>query len=207
MDIILKYFPTLSESQRSQLSALYPLYSEWNAKINVISRKDIENLYQNHVLHSLSIAKLIQFQAGSRVMDVGTGGGFPGIPLAIIFPDTQFLLVDSIGKKIKVVDTITGALGLKNVRTLHGRVESVSEKFDFIVSRAVTDLPTFYQWVHKKIGKPVRNSLENGILYLKGGDLEKELKALPVKRYYEYPISLWFNESYFQEKSIVHVPL
>ena len=207
MDLILKYFNSLTETQRAQLSALYPLYCEWNAKINVISRKDIENLYQNHVLHSLGIAKLIQFQNGSRIMDVGTGGGFPGIPLAIMFPEVQFHLVDSIGKKIKVVDAVTEALGLKNVRTTHGRVESIPDKYDFIVSRAVTDLPTFYRWVQHKKLKSNKNSLENGILYLKGGDLEKELKNLPVKRYYEYPLSIWFNEPYFQEKQIIHVPL
>lgn len=207
MEIILKYFKNLSEKQCSQLAALFPLYSEWNAKINVISRKDIDNLYQNHVLHALSIAKLIQFKPGSKILDVGTGGGFPGIPLAILFPDVQFHLVDSIGKKIKVVDAVSETLQLKNVRTSHSRVEAIPDKFDFIVSRAVTDLPTFYNWVKNKVLKKSSNSLENGILYLKGGDLEKELQALPVKRYFEYPISLWFNESFFQEKQIIHVPL
>ncbi len=186
---------------------LYPLYMDWNAKINVISRKDIENLYTNHVLHSLSIAKLIRFQPGTRILDVGTGGGFPGIPLAILFPDVQFHLVDSIGKKLKVVEAVAEALQLQNVKTTHCRVEELPGTYDFIVSRAVTDLPTFYQWVRKKADKKSCNSLENGILYLKGGDLEKELKALPVKRYYEYPVSVWFEEAFFKEKQIIHVPL
>ena len=207
MEIIFKYFKSLSETQRTQLAALYPLYAEWNAKINVISRKDIENLYQNHVLHAMSIAKLIQFEAGTRIMDVGTGGGFPGIPLAILFPECQFHLVDSIGKKIKVVNAMTEVLNLKNVSTSHCRVEEIKEKYEFIVSRAVTELPLFYRWVCRKVEKKSQNCLENGILYLKGGDLEKELKALPAKRCYEYPISLWFNEEFFKEKYIIHVPL
>lgn len=207
METIEKYFPDLSEAQRQQFDALYPLYADWNTKINVISRKDIENLYLNHVLHSLSIAKLLSFQAGTRVMDVGTGGGFPGIPLAILFPETDFHLVDSIGKKIKVVNAVAEALQLKNVRTAHSRVEEIPEAFDFIVSRAVTDLPTFYQWVRKKVSRTSRNELANGILYLKGGDLTDELKALPVKAYYEYPISCWFSEDFFKEKKIIHVPI
>lgn len=207
METINKYFPELNETQRQQFAALYPLYTDWNSKINVISRKDIENLYTNHILHSLSIAKLIRFEPGTRVMDVGTGGGFPGIPLAILFPETDFLLVDSIGKKIKVVDAVAEALQLKNVRTAHSRVEEIPETFDFIVSRAVTDLPTFYQWVRKKVSRTSRNSLANGILYLKGGDLSEELRDLPVKAYYEYPISCWFSEAFFQEKKIIHVPV
>ena len=207
METIEKYFPDLSETQRQQFAALYPLYTDWNSKINVISRKDIENLYLNHILHSMSIAKLIRFEPGTRVMDVGTGGGFPGIPLAILFPETDFLLVDSIGKKIKVVDAVAEALQLKNVRTAHSRVEEIPEAFDFIVSRAVTDLPTFYQWVRKKVSRTSRNELANGILYLKGGDLSEELRALPVKAFYEYPISCWFSEEFFKEKKIIHVPV
>lgn len=207
MEIIEKYFPDLSETQRQQFAALYPLYTDWNSKINVISRKDIENLYLNHILHSLSIARLIRFEPGTRVMDVGTGGGFPGIPLAILFPETDFHLVDSIGKKIKVVNAVAEALELKNVRTSHSRVEEIPESFDFIVSRAVTDLPTFYQWVRKKVSKNSFNALANGILYLKGGDLSEELRDLPVKAYYEYPISCWFSEDFFQEKKIIHIPV
>ena len=207
MDIIRKYFTGLSGRQWEQLEMLRPLYEEWNAKINVISRKDIENLYVNHVLHSLSIAKLLQFEAGTRVLDAGTGGGFPGIPLAILFPETTFHLADSIGKKIKVVDAVAEALQLKNVKTMHSRVEELPGGYDFVVSRAVTELPTFYRWVAKKIGKPSRNRIANGILYLKGGDLEKELRELPVKAYYEYPISCWFAEPFFQEKKIIHIPV
>lgn len=207
MELLRKYFTGLTETQWKQLEMLRPLYTEWNAKINVISRKDIENLYVNHVLHSLSIAKLISFQAGSRILDVGTGGGFPGIPLAILFPEASFELVDSIGKKIKVVQAVTQALELHNVQTANTRVEALKGKYDFIVSRAVTDLPTFYQWVRKKVLAVSRHPIANGILYLKGGDLKKELKDLPVKTYYEYPISCWFSEPCFAEKEIIHIPL
>ena len=207
METLRKYFTGLSDTQWEQLRMLRPLYEEWNAKINVISRKDIDNLYTNHVLHSLSIAKLVSFQAGSRILDVGTGGGFPGIPLAILFPEASFELVDSIGKKIKVVQAVTEALGLHNVTAEQARVESMKGKYDFIVSRAVTDLPTFYQWVRKKALAVSRHPIANGILYLKGGNLEKELKNLPVKTYYEYPVSCWFSEPCFKEKEIIHIPL
>lgn len=205
MEIILKYFNNLTEKQINRFSQLYELYSEWNSKINVISRKDIENLYLNHVLHSLSIAKLISFAPGSKIMDAGTGGGFPGIPLSIMFPETEFLLIDSIGKKIKVVDAISKALNLKNIKTINGRVEKVNEKFDFVISRAVTNLPLFYSWVENKIKKELINTLKNGILYLKGGDITKEINALPTKKCFEYPLSIWFNEEYFREKMIIHI--
>ena len=207
MDIIRKYFTGLGETQLKQLEMLRPLYEEWNAKINVISRKDIDNLYPNHVLHSLAIAKLIGFAPGSRIMDLGTGGGFPGIPLAILFPETTFDLVDSIGKKIKVVNAVCEALQLKNARGFQSRAEEMPGSYDFVVSRAVTDLPTCYRWIRKKISKTSRNTLANGLLYLKGGDLQKELDALSVKAYYEYPLSCWFTEEFFREKKLIHIPV
>ena len=207
MESLRKYFTGLSGTQWEQLEMLRPLYEEWNAKINVISRKDIDNLYPNHVLHSLAIAKLIRFAPGSRIMDLGTGGGFPGIPLAILFPEATFDMVDSIGKKIKVVNAVCEALQLKNAHGFQSRAEEMPGSYDFVVSRAVTDLPTCYQWIRKKIAKSSRNTLANGILCLKGGDLQKELEALPVKACYEYPLSCWFAEEYFREKKLVHIPV
>lgn len=202
--IILNYFPDLSERQVKQFAMLQELYAEWNSKINVISRKDIDNLYVNHVLHSLGIAKVVQFKKGTKVLDVGTGGGFPGIPLAILFPDVQFYLVDSIGKKITVVNEIAKALQLKNVIATKGRVEELKEKFDFIVSRAVTSLPEFYQWTRALIKKDGFNELHNGILYLKGGDLDEEIKTLkrPVVI---FDLKNYFSEDFFETKKVVYI--
>ena len=185
---------------------LSPLYSEWNNKINVISRKDIDKLYERHVLHSLGIAKVIEFSKGSKILDVGTGGGFPGVPLAIMFPDSNFYLIDSIGKKIKVVEEIINALELKNVRFAKIRAEKIDEKFDFIVSRAVTSLPVFYKWVRNYILKQNKNRLENGILYLKGGDIESEISGLK-KRVKVYPLNRYFEEPFFETKKLIHVLL
>lgn len=198
-EIIGKYFPELTTEQREQFARLGPLYREWNEKINVISRKDIEDLYVHHVLHSLAIAKVMRFSPGSRVMDVGTGGGFPGIPLAILFSDTQFYLVDSIGKKIKVVEEVVKALGLKNVRAEQKRVENVTEKFDFIVSRAVTAFPAFVALVKDKLARSDRNTLPNGILYLKGGDFEEEIRPF-ASDLRIYPVSDFFEEDFFETK-------
>jgi len=205
MELILKYFPGLTSEQRQQFAQLDDLYHKWNEQINVISRKDIDELYLRHVLHSLGIAKVQLFKPGSAIMDVGTGGGFPGIPLAILFPEAQFLLVDSIGKKIKVVEAVADAIGLKNVRTLHGRAEEVNEAFDFIVSRAVTRMDTFAGWVRNKIKKESHHELKNGILYLKGGDLTDELNSFPQARI--FPLSNYFEESFFETKSVVYIPL
>lgn len=205
-DLIQHYFPNLLPTQIAQFEALEPLYKEWNAQINVISRKDIEELYIRHVLHSLGIAKVTQFQPGSHVMDVGTGGGFPGIPLAIMFPETDFLLVDSIGKKVKVVAAIAASLGLTNVRTAHSRVEQIDEKFDYIVSRAVTRLKPFYQWVAKKFESESKYALPNGILYLKGGDLDEELKEAK-KKHEIFHLSDFFEEDFFETKKVVYVPV
>ncbi|MDR2956115.1 MAG: 16S rRNA (guanine(527)-N(7))-methyltransferase RsmG [Prevotella sp.] len=204
MDIILKYFPGISEEQKKQFSALYDLYADWNSKINVISRKDIENLYTHHVLHSLAIAKLIKFTDGTRIMDIGTGGGFPGIPLAILFPECQFLLVDSIGKKIKVAQEVALAIGLKNVELRHCRAEEEKGIFDFVVSRAVMPLPDLVKIVRKNISKEQHNALPNGIICLKGGNLEGELK--PFKKLAEADdLSMFFEEEYFKTKKIVYV--
>lgn len=205
-DLIERYFPTLTKSQKKQFAALGGLYAEWNEKINVISRKDIEHLYTRHVLHSLGIAKVQPFQAGASVLDVGTGGGFPGIPLAILFPDTQFLLVDSIGKKITVVKNIAQALGLDNVNAQHGRAEKVKGKFDFVVSRAVTRMGPFYQWVRDKIKSESQHPLHNGILYLKGGDLEEEMQEARLN-YAIYELSDYFDDPFFETKKVVYVPL
>ena len=178
MQIIHKYFPDLSEKQIKQFTALQELYEHWNSQINVISRRTISELYLHHVLHSLSIAKVIAFEKGTKILDIGTGGGFPGIPLAMLFPQADFLLVDSIGKKIKVVDEVISAIGLSNVRTMHERSEKINEKFDFVVSRAVTNMTDFKKWVKGKFNKKHSNKLKNGILYLKGGDLSEELRGI-----------------------------
>jgi 16S rRNA (guanine527-N7)-methyltransferase len=205
-DIIFKYFPDLSEIQKFQFAQLYSLYKEWNEKINVISRKDIDNLYINHVLHSLGIAKVISFKPGAAILDVGTGGGFPGIPLAIMFPQSQFHLVDSIGKKITVVKNIAESLGLTNVTAEQARAEQLKGEYDFIVSRAVTRLKEFYSWIHRKAKKKSTHDLFNGILYLKGGDLDEELSELK-KPYQLFSLSDYFKEEYFETKKIVYIPL
>lgn len=205
-DIIFQYFPDLDAHQKSQFSQLYALYKDWNAKINVISRKDIDNLYINHVLHSLGLAKAVSFRAGADILDVGTGGGFPGIPLAILFPQSKFHLVDSIGKKITVVKEVAQALALKNVSAQQVRAEQLKGEYDFIVSRAVTRLKEFYGWVHRKAKKKSVHELYNGILYLKGGDLQEELWELN-KPYQLFNLSDYFKEEYFETKQIVYVPL
>ncbi|MCH8555176.1 MAG: 16S rRNA (guanine(527)-N(7))-methyltransferase RsmG [Schleiferiaceae bacterium] len=186
-----------------KFQALKPLYDEWNAQINVISRKDMDAFFERHVLHSLGVAKVQPFLPGASILDVGTGGGFPGIPLAVLFPETQFLLVDSIGKKIKVVDAVAEALELQNVRTLHGRAESVKEKFDFVVSRAVTQMPDFYRWVKGKFKKEHLHERENGILYLKGGDLRAELAPFGKERCKVFQLTHFFNEPFFETKAVV----
>ncbi len=205
-EIIFKYFPDLSEPQKKQFSQLFDLYVEWNTKINVISRKDIDNLYINHVLHSLGIAKVNTFKKGSAVLDVGTGGGFPGIPLAILFPDTHFHLVDSIGKKITVVKEVAKGVGLQNVTAEQIRAEQVKGKYDFVVSRAVTRLKEFYSWIHQKVKSESVHTLDNGILYLKGGDLDAELAEL--KRLHQvFELSDYFSEEFFETKKVVFVPI
>jgi 16S rRNA (guanine527-N7)-methyltransferase len=205
-DIIFSYFTELTEKQKHQFSRLLPLYQEWNAKINVISRRDIDNLYTNHVLHSLGIAKLTPFNSGAEILDVGTGGGFPGIPLAILFPETHFHLVDSIGKKITVVKEVAGSIGLKNVRADQIRAEQVKGEYDFIVSRAVTRLKEFYGWVNRKIKKESKHRLYNGILYLKGGDLAEELAELK-KSHQVFELNTVFKEEFFETKKVVYIPL
>jgi len=204
--IIFQYFPDITEKQQKQFGQLGPLYKEWNDKINVVSRKDIENIYTNHVLHSLGIAKVVSFKPGTLVLDVGTGGGFPGIPLAILFPETNFHLVDSIGKKITVVKEVSVALGLKNVRAEQVRAEEVRGKYDFIVSRAVTRMKEFYGWVNNKTKSDSINSLDNGILYLKGGDLDEEMNELK-QPYSIYNLADYFKEEFFETKRVVYVPL
>ena len=205
MTLIQSYFPDLTDTQVSQFAQLEELYKDWNSKINVISRKDIDELYLRHVLHSLGIAKVVSFEPKSKIMDVGTGGGFPGIPLAILFPESQFHLVDSIGKKLKVVNGVADSLGLKNVKTSHGRAEDIKGEFDFIVSRAVTAMPTFVGWVKGKISKKQNHQLKNGILYLKGGDLSEELKVFRTTTIYE--LSNYFSEDFFETKKVVHLPI
>ena len=205
MEIILKYFTSLTDTQIEQFSKLQELYQDWNLKINVVSRKDIDELYLRHVLHSLGIAKVMDFQPNAKVMDVGTGGGFPGIPLAILFPETHFHLVDSIGKKIKVVNEVSEGLGLTNVKTTHGRVEDVKDTYDFIVSRAVAQMETFVRWTKGKISKKQQHKLKNGILYLKGGDLTEELQKYTSATIYNLPD--YFGEEFFETKKVVHLPL
>jgi 16S rRNA (guanine527-N7)-methyltransferase len=205
MQIIQEYFPNLSETQKEQFAQLLPLYQDWNSKINVISRKDMEQFYEHHVLHSLGIAKVIQFKSGTKVLDVGTGGGFPGIPLAILFPETDFFLVDSIGKKIKVVNAVAEAIGLKNVRAQQVRAEELKEQFDFVVSRAVTVLPEFQGWVKNKFLKKSFSNLPNGILYLKGGDLTEELTPFKGK-VKTFELKDYFKEEFFETKKVVYLP-
>lgn len=205
MDLILKYFPDISDLQREQFKQLERLYNDWNLKINVVSRKDIDELYLRHVLHSLGIAKVMIFKDGTRIMDVGTGGGFPGIPLAILFPKCQFHLVDSIAKKIKVVDEVVEGLGLTNVKTSHSRVEDINEQYDFIVSRAVAAMPTFVRWIKGKVAKKSHNELKNGILYLKGGDLTDELQNYTTAT--TYKLSDYYTEDFFETKKVVHLPI
>ncbi|MFK8283121.1 16S rRNA (guanine(527)-N(7))-methyltransferase RsmG [Capnocytophaga cynodegmi] len=203
MECINKYFNNLTEKQISQFEKLKPVYEQWNAKINVISRKDMDSFYERHVLHSLAIAKIVSFLADSEVLDVGTGGGFPGVPLAILFPQTKFTLVDSIGKKIKVVEEVCKELDIKNVTAINSRVEQIDKKFDFIVSRAVTQMPEFVKWVRGKIKKSSKHSLDNGILYLKGGDLTEELASFKNIQLYE--ISNFFSEEFFETKKVVYL--
>ena len=205
-ELIFSYFPYLTELQKDQFRQLLPLYREWNSKINVISRKDIDNLYLNHVLHSLGIAKMTSFKPGATILDVGTGGGFPGIPLAILFPDTRFHLIDSIGKKITVVKNVAEGVGLKNVQADQIRAEQVKGEYDFIVSRAVTRLREFYGWIHRKVKKESQHSLYNGILYLKGGDLDEELAELK-KPHQIFNLATVFKEDFFETKKVVYVPL
>ncbi|GAB5399180.1 MAG: 16S rRNA (guanine(527)-N(7))-methyltransferase RsmG [Aureisphaera sp.] len=205
MELLETYFGQLSENQISQFRALEDLYKDWNLKINVVSRKDIDELYLRHVLHSLGIAKVQAFLPGSKILDVGTGGGFPGIPLAILFPESQFHLVDSIGKKIKVVEEVRDGLGLENVKVTNARVETVTDQYDFIVSRAVAQMETFVRWVKGKVLKTSQHELKNGILYLKGGDLSEELANYKTAKV--YPLSDYFEEDFFDTKSVVHLPM
>lgn len=205
MELILKYFPNLTGDQISKFKKLELLYKDWNLKINVVSRKDIDELYLRHVLHSLGIAKVMPFNDGSKILDVGTGGGFPGIPLAIMFPNCSFHLVDSIAKKLKVVDEVIEGLGLTHVKTTHSRVEEINDTYDFIVSRAVAAMPTFVHWTKGKIAKKQNNQLKNGILYLKGGDLTEELQDYKTATIYN--LNEFYDEDFFETKKVVHLPL
>lgn len=205
-ELISHYFPALSATQKKQFDDLKALYVEWNAQINVISRKDMDAFYHHHVLHSLAIAKIISFKPETKILDVGTGGGFPGIPLAILFPECQFLLVDSIGKKIKVVDAVADSIGLNNVRTQHERVEKINERFHFVVSRAVTRIKPFWTWVNNKFESHSFNDLPNGVLYLKGGDLNEELSELK-RNHTLYPISDFFDDPFYESKFVLHLPI
>ena len=206
LELIWNYFPNLSDQQRRQMVELYALYTDWNAKINVISRKDIDNLYEHHVLHSLAIAKILPFADGTSVVDVGTGGGFPGIPLAIVFPQVQFHLVDSIGKKVRVASEVAQAIGLANCTFVHARMEEVKTKFDFVVSRAVMPLGDLVRLVRKNISATQRNALPNGLICLKGGELDREI--FPFRHTATlYSVSEWFAEPYFETKKAVYLPL
>lgn len=205
MQLLLKYFPNLTEDQIEKFKKLESLYQDWNLKINVVSRKDIDELYMRHVLHSLGIAKVINFKDGTKLLDVGTGGGFPGIPLAILFPECSFHLVDSIAKKLKVVDEVVAGLGLTNVKTTHSRVEAINDTYDFIISRAVAAMPTFVHWVKGKIAKQQNHELKNGILYLKGGDLSEELKDYRTTTIYN--LTDYFEEDFYETKKVVHLPM
>ncbi|MGB4776119.1 MAG: 16S rRNA (guanine(527)-N(7))-methyltransferase RsmG [Daejeonella sp.] len=205
-DLIFTYFPDLSEIQKKQFIQLEDLYKFWNSQINVISRQDIDKLYLHHILHSLTIGKIISFLPGEKVLDVGTGGGFPGIPLAILFPETNFHLVDSIGKKIKVVNEIAHGINLKNVKATHTRAEQIDDQFDFIISRAVTRLKEFYPWIRNKFNKNSRNTLLNGVLYLKGGDLKNEITESGLKKVIQYPISKYFENEFFETKYVIYFP-
>lgn len=205
MELIKKYFPDLTEDQIHKFEQLEHLYKDWNLKINVVSRKDIDEIYIRHVLHSLGIARIQEFKPGSKIMDVGTGGGFPGIPLAILFPDSEFHLVDSIGKKIKVVNEVKEGLGLQNVTSFNERVEDIKGEYDFIVSRAVAVMPTFVRWVKGKIAKENKHDRRNGILYLKGGDLTEELKDYRTVEIFE--LSDYFEEEFFETKKVVYLPM
>jgi len=202
VSLILKYFPEITDEQKQQFEKLEQLYTEWNEKINVISRKDMDGLYQKHILHSLGIAKVMPFADGTKVLDVGTGGGFPGIPLAILFPEVSFTLIDSIGKKIKVVEAVSEGLGLKNVTAVHGRAEKLKEKFHFVVSRAVTQMPEFLRWLKGKFEKEQFNEKHNGVLYLKGGDLAEELAGLPCEI---FQLKNYFEEEFFDTKKVVYL--
>ena len=202
MQIIHKYFPNLTEKQIKQFSDLQPLYEHWNAQINVISRKNMDTLYTNHILHSLAIAKVIRFEKGTKILDIGTGGGFPGIPLAILFPEVDFLLVDSIGKKIKVVNEVSNAIDLTNVIALNERAENIKDTFDFVVSRAVTNMTDFKKWVKGKFNNTHNNTLNNGILYLKGGDLSEELRGISHTK---YEIADLFEEEFFKTKKVIYI--
>ena len=204
MKLIEKYFPTLTETQVEQFAQLESLYVDWNQKVNVISRKDIQNLYEHHVLHSLGIAKLIQFTTGSKVMDLGTGGGFPGIPLAILMPDVQFHLVDSVGKKVRVAESVAQSLGLTNVVCTHSRAEDIKSTYDFVVSRAVMPMTDLLKCAKKNISHTQRNSLPNGFIVLKGGDLTAEMESIK-NLCTEWALSDWFDEEYFLEKKVIHV--
>jgi 16S rRNA (guanine527-N7)-methyltransferase len=201
-EIIAKYFPNLTETQEKQFALLHDIYGDWNEKINVISRKDMDSLYEKHVLHSLGIAKILSFSPGTKILDIGTGGGFPGIPLAILFPETNFTLVDSIGKKITVVKAVAESLNLKNVQASHERAENINGKFHFIISRAVTQMPVFLRWLKGKFEKEQINTKHNGVLYLKGGDLGEELQGLKAEI---IPLKNYFEEEFFETKKVVYL--